>query len=59
LRAEYKRYNYSEAVEKGIISAFLWKYDENGWTHLGENETLVPGNAYLLEVNSEAKLEFG
>ncbi|MDD1759797.1 MAG: C25 family cysteine peptidase [Methanothrix sp.] len=59
LRAEYKRYNYSEAVEKGIISAFLWKYDENGWIHLGENETLVPGKAYLLEVNSEAKLEFG
>jgi hypothetical protein len=59
LSAEHKRYNYSEAVEKGIVSAFLWKYDENGWTHLGENETLVPGKAYLLEVNSEAKLEFG
>jgi hypothetical protein len=59
LSAEHKRYNYSEAVEKGIVSAFLWKYDDEGWTHLGENETLVPGKAYLLEVNSEAKLEFG
>ncbi|MFA6372152.1 MAG: C25 family cysteine peptidase, partial [Methanothrix sp.] len=58
VNAEHKRYKYPEAVNKGLVSAFVWKYEEQGWTHLGENETLVPGMAYLFEAMDEAKLEF-
>ncbi|MDD1722086.1 MAG: C25 family cysteine peptidase [Methanothrix sp.] len=55
---KHKRYSYPEAVDKGMVSAFVWKYDSSGWTHLGENETLMPGMAYLFEAMDEAKLEF-
>ena len=58
VNAEHKRYKYPEAVNKGLVSAFIWKYEEQGWTHLGKNETLVPGMAYLFEAMDEAKLEF-
>jgi hypothetical protein len=58
VNAEHKRYNYPEAVKKGLVSAFVWKYDNQGWTHLGENETLDTGRAYLVESMGEAKLEF-
>jgi hypothetical protein len=55
---KHKRYSYLEAVDKGMVSAFVWKYESSGWTHLDENETLVPGMAYLFEAMDEAKLEF-
>jgi hypothetical protein len=58
VNAEHKRYKYQEAVNKGLVSAFIWKYEEQGWTHLGKNETLIPGMAYLFETMDEAKLEF-
>ncbi len=58
VNAEHKRYKYPEAVQKGLVSAFIWKYEDNGWTHLAENETLVPGRAYLVEAKSDAKMEF-
>jgi hypothetical protein len=58
VNADHKRYKYPEAVEKGLVSAFIWKYEGEDWTHLGENETLVPGTAYLFESTSESKLEF-
>ncbi|MCJ7445369.1 MAG: C25 family cysteine peptidase [Methanotrichaceae archaeon] len=56
--AERKRYSYPEAVENGIVSAFLWSYDGKKWNYLGENATLEPGRAYLLEALSEARLEY-
>jgi hypothetical protein len=58
VNAKHKRYRYSDAVNKGLVSAFVWKYRDSGWTHLGNNETLVPGMAYLFEAMDEAKLEF-
>ncbi len=58
VNAEHKRYKYQEAVAKGLVSAFVWKYEVQGWTHLGKNETMVPGMAYLFEAMDEAKLEF-
>jgi hypothetical protein len=58
VNAEHKRYTYPEAVKKGLVSAFVWKYDNQGWTHLGENENLETGRAYLVESMGEAKLEF-
>ena len=58
VNAEHKRYMYPEAVQKGLVSAFIWKYEDGGWTHLGENETLMPGRAYLVEAKSDAKMEF-
>lgn len=58
VNANHKRYRYPEAVEKGLVSAFIWKYEGEDWTHLGENETLVPGMAYLFEATGESKLEF-
>jgi hypothetical protein len=58
VNAEHKRYKYPEAVTKGLVSAFIWKYDNQGWTHMEENETLETGRAYLVESMGEAKLEF-
>jgi len=58
INAEHKRYRYQEAIDKGLVSAFIWKYGDQGWTHLDKNETLVPGMAYLFEAMEEAKLEF-
>jgi hypothetical protein len=58
VNAEHKRYIYSEAVEKGLISAFLWSYDGIEWNYVAQNDTLVPGNAYLLEASSDCRLEF-
>lgn len=58
VNAEHKRYRYPEAAEKGAVSAFVWRYDGTGWTHLGENESLEPGEAYLVEAMSDVRLEF-
>ncbi|MDD1752233.1 MAG: C25 family cysteine peptidase [Methanotrichaceae archaeon] len=59
INAEHRKYRYSEAVKKGIVSAFLWSYDGRKWNYLGENATLEPGKAYLLEAMTETRLEFG
>lgn len=58
VNAEHKRYGYREAVDKGLVSAFLWSYDGSEWRHLGNNTTLDPGKAYLLEAKSECRLDF-
>ena len=58
VNVKHKRYSYPQAVEEGMVSAFVWKYEPSGWTHLGQNETLVPGMAYLFEAMDDAKLEF-
>ena len=58
VNAEHKRYSYSDAVEKGLISAFLWSYDGIEWNYVAENDTLIPGNAYLLEASNDCRLEF-
>lgn len=56
--AEHKRYSYSQAIDKGIISAFLWSYDGTQWSYLAKNDTLVPGKAYMVEATNDCKLEF-
>jgi hypothetical protein len=58
VNVKHKRYRYPEAVDKGMVSAFVWKYEDSGWTHIEGNETLIPGMAYLFEAMDEAKLEF-
>jgi len=58
INAEHKRYRYPEAVQKGFVSAFVWKYEGERWINLAENERLEPGRAYLFEAKREAKLEF-
>lgn len=59
VNSEHRRYQFSEAVEKGLVSAFIWKLDpDGGWVHLGQNESLIPGQAYLVEVLKECRLEF-
>ncbi|MBP8624146.1 MAG: hypothetical protein KBI12_04840 [Methanothrix sp.] len=58
VNAEHKRYKYPEAADKGLVSAFIWRYEGGSWRHLSENESLVPGVAYLFEATTEAKLEF-
>lgn len=57
--ANHKRYTYPEAVEEGIISAFLWRYN-NGeeWTYLTNDGSMVPGVAYMVETMNECRLEF-
>jgi hypothetical protein len=59
VNAEHRRYTYPQAVEKGLVSAFLWGYDGVEWGYLGENETLQPGKAYLIETKDDCRLEFG
>jgi hypothetical protein len=59
VNAEHRRYTYQEAAEKGLVSAFLWGYDGVEWGYLGENETLQPGKAYLIETKDDCRLEFG
>lgn len=58
VRANHKRYTYFEAVEEGIISAFLWTYRDGDWVHLEKNESMIPGEAYMVEAAEECKLEF-
>ncbi len=59
VNAEHKRYSYPEAVVKGIISAFVWSYNDGlGWSHLQENDTLEPGKAYLVEAMTDCRMEF-
>jgi len=59
VRANHKRYTYSEAVEEGVVSAFLWTYRDGGWVHLEKNESMNPGEAYMVEAALECRLEFG
>jgi hypothetical protein len=59
VRANHKRYSYSEAVEEGIVSAFLWTYRDGRWVHLDKNEPMIPGEAYMMEAALECRLEFG
>jgi len=58
ISAERRKYSYPDAVKKGIVSAFLWSYDGKKWNYLGENATLEPGRAYMLQAMNEARLEF-
>ncbi len=59
VRANHKRYTYFEAVEEGIVSAFLWTYRDGEWVHLEKNGSMMPGEAYMIETAEECKLEFG
>ncbi|MHC1632146.1 MAG: C25 family cysteine peptidase [Methanotrichaceae archaeon] len=56
--ANYKRYNYTEAAKEGIVSAFLWNYDGDEWAHISLDESMVPGEAYMIETMDDCKLEF-
>ena len=59
VRANHKRYAHSAAVSEGIISAFLWRYQDGSWEHVGKDEPMIPGEAYMVEAAVECKLEFG
>lgn len=58
VRANHKRYTYSEAVDEGIVSAFLWIYRDGDWVYLDKNEPMVPGEAYMMEAALDCELEF-
>lgn len=58
VRANHKRYAYSEAVEEGIVSAFLWHYRDGKWVHVERSEPLIPGEAYMMEASMDCKLQF-
>jgi len=58
VNTEHRRYSFSEAVEKGLISAFMWKYEDDDWKPLKMDEPMEPGRAYLMEVTKECRLEF-
>jgi len=59
VRANHKRYTYPEAVKEGVVSAFLWTYRDGGWVHLEKNESMNPGEAYMVEAALKCRLEFG
>jgi len=56
--ANHKRYDYSEAVKEGFVSAFLWRYEDGEWAYVSQNESMVPGVAYMVEAIQDCKLEF-
>ncbi len=58
VNTEHRRYSFSEAVEKGLVSAFMWKYEDDEWMPLQMDELMEPGSAYLIEVTKECRLEF-
>lgn len=45
-----EEYTFDEAVQKGIVSAFVFKYEEGEWDYLDRSETLKPGEGYYFEV---------
>jgi hypothetical protein len=59
VRANHKRYDYPQAVQEGIVSAFLWSYRDGRWVHLDRSEPLIPGEAYMVEASVDCKLQFG
>ncbi len=59
VRANHRRYTYPEAVDEGIVSAFLWTFRDGTWVHLDKDEPMIPGAAYMVEAALECKLEFG
>ncbi len=59
VNANHKIYKYSEAVDEGIVSAFLWTYDDGEWVYVSRNDSMVPGEAYMVEAMNDCRLEFG
>lgn len=59
VKANHKRYSYSEAVKEGAVSALLWKYDGWQWNYMNQTELMVPGEAYMIEAKEVCRLEFG
>ena len=45
-----EEYTFDEAVQEGIVSAFVFKYEEGEWDYLDSSETLKPGEGYYFEV---------
>ncbi len=58
VNADHKRYAYSNAVKEGIVSAFLWRYEDEKWVYVSRNKLMVPGEAYMVEAIQDCKLEF-
>ncbi|WP_428400744.1 C25 family cysteine peptidase [Methanocrinis sp.] len=59
VRSNHRRYTYPEAVDEGIVSAFLWTFREGSWVHLNKDEPMIPGEAYMVEAAEGCRLEFG
>ena len=58
VRANHRRYNFTEAVGEGILSGFFWSYRDGSWVHIDRNGSMVPGEAYMVEAAEACKLEF-
>ena len=58
VNANHKIYKYSEAVDEGIVSAFLWTYDDGEWVYVSQNDSMVPGEAYMVEAMNDCRLGF-
>jgi len=59
VRANHRRYSFSEAVGEGIVSGFFWSYRDGSWVHLEREGSMIPGEAYMVEAGEACKLEFG
>ncbi|NQE06043.1 hypothetical protein C5S32_09250 [ANME-1 cluster archaeon GoMg1] len=51
-----EEYTFDEAVQKGIVSAFIFKYEEGEWDYLDSSETLKPGEGYYFEVFEDCEV---
>lgn len=58
VNAEHKRYSFKDAIDKGIVSAFMWSFGDSDWNYMSQSDMLVPGKAYLVEAKKECRLEF-
>jgi hypothetical protein len=48
--ADYEEYTFDDAVQKGIVSAFIFLYEDGEWEYLDSSKTLKPGAGYYFEV---------
>jgi hypothetical protein len=51
-----EEYTFDAAVQKGVVSAFIFKYEEGEWEYLDSIETLKPGEGYYFEVFEDCEV---
>jgi len=51
-----EEYTFGDAVQKGIVSAFIFRYEGGEWIFSDSSETLKPGAGYYFEVFEDCKV---
>jgi hypothetical protein len=51
-----EEYTFDDAVQKGIVSAFIFRYEGGEWVFSDSSETLKPGVGYYIDVFEDCKV---